>query len=366
MTLRSLAREVRAYPATVSFCLIWVVIFLAMTSVHLAEGNPLSLFQWLLPGFGGGHRFGDLTLQDLDHGQVWRLMTCNFVHYSLVHIGFNVAGMYMIGTMVESWYGPSQLIVIYGLTGGGGNLISVLIRYATGSSRVVHSGGGSVVILGLVGLCAVVGWRARSPDGKHLGLMMAIVLGMTALLGMVLPGHIDNAGHAGGTLVGFALGLAHRGFLDRASKPSAWGAGVVAALVIAACGGAQVLADWSEEASRHERLLIHRSDALGKIAQVLSALGPFVEQRAGLAGQRENLDAMDQVLGGRTRTAVRALRPLVEAAQVRPLSDPERREFAVRLKHALRQVLQESRLVQDKLRKLQLRRDSRYRPAGRT
>src|SRR5262249_23555899 len=135
MKWRALIRDVRDFPATLSFCLTWIVVFAALTYAHLAQGNPLPLFRWLLPGFGGGHRFGGLTLHELSQGQIWRLMTCNFVHYSLVHIVLNVLAMYQLGTLVESWYGPSQLVLIYGLTGGGGNLVSALIRSATGSGR---------------------------------------------------------------------------------------------------------------------------------------------------------------------------------------------------------------------------------------
>ena len=116
--------------------------------------------------------------------------------------------MYQLGTMVESWYGTPQSIFIYGLTGGGGNLVSVLIRHAIGSNPRIHSGGGSVVIMGLVGLCAVVGLRSRTELGVSLGRLMVFFMVTTAILGAVLPQFIDNWGHAGGALVGIALGFA--------------------------------------------------------------------------------------------------------------------------------------------------------------
>ena len=63
-------------------------------------------------------------------GEYWRLITSTFVHFSLLHLGLNVLAMYQLGTMAESWFGRPQLIFIYGLTGGGGNLVSALLRYA--------------------------------------------------------------------------------------------------------------------------------------------------------------------------------------------------------------------------------------------
>ena len=145
----------------------------------------------------------------------------------MIHLVLNLIAMYQLGTMVESWYGTPQFVFIYGLTGGGGNLVSVLIRHAIGSSRRVHSGGGSVVIMGLVGLCAVAGLRSRTEMGVSLGRIMVFFMVMTAIIGIALPQFIDNWGHAGGALVGIALGFGHRILLNAVRRPSAWGRGVV-------------------------------------------------------------------------------------------------------------------------------------------
>ena len=239
MIARWLAREIRDFPATAFFCLSWVIIFAAMTYHQRAEGSPLPAMRWLVLGFGGGESFGDLTLADLSRGQIWRLITCNFIHYSLVHLGLNLLAMYQLGSLLESWYGPYQLIFIYGLMGGGGNLLSALARLWMRSNREVHSAGGSVVIMGMVGLCAVVGWRSGSPDGRRLGRLMLTFIALTAGLGIVFPRFIDNWGHAGGLIVGVALGLGHRWLCARVGKPTAWGAGVLTGLVIVGCAAAQ-------------------------------------------------------------------------------------------------------------------------------
>ena len=174
-------------------------------------------------GIGDGHRFGDLALQDLARGEYWRLITSTFIHFSVLHLVLNLIAMYQLGTMVESWYGTPQSIFIYGVTGGGGNLVSVLIRHGIGSNPRIHSGGGSVVIMGLVGLCAVVGLRSRTELGVSMGRLMVFFMVTTAILGAVLPQFIDNWGHAGGAVVGIALGFAHRGL--SASRQQALGLG---------------------------------------------------------------------------------------------------------------------------------------------
>ena len=111
------------------------------------------------------------------------------------------------------------------LTGSLGNLVSTLIRQVIGSNPLVHSAGGSVVILGLVGMCAIAGWRSNRRMGRLLARQMGIVLFLTAILGLALPNFIDNWGHAGGALVGGVIGFLHPWLLASQSKPVDLGSG---------------------------------------------------------------------------------------------------------------------------------------------
>ncbi len=223
MTLRGVVQEVRDFPATFAFCLLWVIVFGGFMGTQISSGAHPSWQKWLFFGIGNGHRFGDLTLEDLGAYEYWRLITSTFIHFSLIHLVLNTAAMYQIGTLVESWYGTPQSIFIYGVTGGVGNLISALIRYEIGSNPHIHSGGGSVVIMGLVGLCAVAGLRSKTPMGLSLGRLMLFFIVVTAAIGIALPQYIDNWGHTGGALVGAVLGFMHRGLL-RAAQPRGVGA----------------------------------------------------------------------------------------------------------------------------------------------
>jgi len=64
MTLRTLAREIRDYPATACFSLIWILVFVALLFVRMREQPAPGLWRFLVLGIGDGHRFGDLTLHD--------------------------------------------------------------------------------------------------------------------------------------------------------------------------------------------------------------------------------------------------------------------------------------------------------------
>ena len=71
------------------------------------EPSP-SLWKFLVQGIGdvhrfgemtAGHRFGDMTVTGLRSGEIWRLITCNFVHYSVAHIALNLLAFYLLGTL---------------------------------------------------------------------------------------------------------------------------------------------------------------------------------------------------------------------------------------------------------------------------
>lgn len=241
---RNLIPDFKEYPATMSLCALWVITFAMMILTQIGQGSSPSLSD-LVMSLHDGHPFGDMTLDELWHGEIWRALTSTFVHYGLLHIGMNLYGMYLLGCMVESWYGPAQFLAVYVLIGGGGNLLSGLLRRWVGSNPEVHSGGGSTVVLGLVALCAVVGWRSRTRIGAYLSRQMIGVLIFTALLGQMIP-IIDNWGHAGGALVGGAIGFAHRTLIRTAHRPIARWAGVFGAVLVIASGSAQILDDRAE------------------------------------------------------------------------------------------------------------------------
>jgi rhomboid protease GluP len=331
MTLRTLAREIRDYPATSCLSLIWILVFVAMFAVRLREQPAPGWWRFLVLGIGDGHRFGDLTLRELDHGEFWRLITCTFIHYSLIHISLNVLAFYLLGTLIESWYGTPQFILIYGLTGGLGNLVSAMIRHAIGSGENVHSGGGSVVIMGLIGLCAVMGLRSQTAMGSDLGWQMFKALGLTGLLGITFPRYIDNWGHAGGALVGCFLGLMHRWFLRQYSQPSAWGMGIVTALVIASCALAQVNSDRREASIRRDATLRMELKLREVAYRNLRDAPALLDRNANHRLLASGLDAIAGLLDrDATRADYRRLRELAKAAATRVLSAAEKDEFEQR------------------------------------
>ena len=246
MTFRTVAREVRDFPATACFSLIWILVFVALAVIRMRQQPAPSVWQFLVQGMGDGHRFGDLTLLELRRGEIWRVITCTFIHYSVLHIALNLLAFYLLGTLVESWYGSPRFIFIYGMTAGLGNLVSAGIRSMIGSVRQRAFGrrvgrdhgadrarcrGGLAVAYG-------TGQRPGLADGQGAGDHGAARHCLSAVHRQLGPRRRRDRRAA--------LGLWHRTFLREYSSPGAWGLGVLTALVIASCGVAQVNADRRE------------------------------------------------------------------------------------------------------------------------
>lgn len=365
--LRQIRDDARDFPATFTLCILWVVVFAGMVTLDLTHGRTVGQAALQLQS---GFWFGDMTPRDLVSGQVWRGLTATFVHYNALHIGLNLYAFYQLGCLVESWYGSGQFIGIYVLTGGVGNLISGLGRWSMDRTPYVACGGGSVVVMGLAGLCAVVGWRSRSRLGVYLRDQMLWVLGLTAAIGLILPAFhlpiVDNWGHACGALVGAAIGLAHRLLAKQAGRRSTRWVGYLGALAIAASAVAQGANDqketvavrrqidqartrWAEAESRLRRLgdisrvyqavVVAPSRVVPRGALVTTVPEPGSAEKTGasdpeflfyetvLKASLTALDSMAAVLTqGQTATDFHRLRALIAGAVVEPPTFEEAHE----------------------------------------
>jgi rhomboid protease GluP len=141
-----------------------------------------------------GVKANDQILQ----GEVWRFFTPMFLHGSILHIGFNMYALYIIGPTLERLYGHQRYLGLYILSGIAGNICSFVFTPNP-------SLGSSTAIFGLLGAEAIFLYRNREIFGNaaQRGLMRIISIAMVNLVIGLSPG-IDNWGHIGG-LVGGTL-----------------------------------------------------------------------------------------------------------------------------------------------------------------
>ena len=138
-----------------------------------------------------GGNYGALV----SHGQVWRLLTCAFLHGGIVHIFCNMYALYALGPQIEILFGRVKYIIIYLLSAIGGSLLSY--KFSPSSLSIGASG----AIFGLFGAMVVfvLKYKDRIPKKVLNNLFGVIILNL--LIGFNLQG-IDNFAHIGGLLVG--------------------------------------------------------------------------------------------------------------------------------------------------------------------
>ena len=128
------------------------------------------------------------------HGQWWRIITGGFLHENLLHIGFNMYVLYLLGQMLEPALGAVRFLAIYLVSLLAGSLGALLI---SPHSLTV---GASGAVFGLMGAAAVE-MRARQIPVMQSGVGGLILINL--VISFTLPG-ISWGGHIGG-LAGGAL-----------------------------------------------------------------------------------------------------------------------------------------------------------------
>jgi GlpG protein len=132
------------------------------------------------------------------HGQVWRLVTPIFLHFSIMHVVFNMFWLRDLGAMIESRRGSLFFAILV--------LVSaVLSNLAQYEHRGPFFGGMSGVVYALFGFVWLTG---RFNPGAGIGLspdtvtimLLWLVLCMTGILGP-----IANTAHVVGLLIGCAF-----------------------------------------------------------------------------------------------------------------------------------------------------------------
>ena len=159
--------------------------------------------------------------------QYWRLVTSGFLHENLLHIGFNMYLLYLLGMMLEPAIGSARFAAIYFtslLVGSFGALL------ATPGPTLGASG----AIFGLMGAAAVE-LRARGFSVMQSGIGGLIILNL--ILSFTLSG-ISVGAHIGGLIGGALAGLAIRA-ADARRMPAL---GFLACLLLSAAAVAAAIA----------------------------------------------------------------------------------------------------------------------------
>jgi membrane associated rhomboid family serine protease len=160
-------------------------------------------------------RFGDLDTVLVQDGEWWRLSTSTFLHASPLHIVFNVMSLYTVAKHLEDLLGKAKTLALYLALGIAASATSFL-WHANTVPYFGKSVGASGAICGLIGVSIGFALRKRNVTRHTLGNYVGWAVWI-AVLGLS-SWNIDNAGHFGGLVPGFFVGLLVRRKRDTSAR----------------------------------------------------------------------------------------------------------------------------------------------------
>jgi rhomboid protease GluP len=170
-----------------------IVLLVSMGLIYLLQLLTSTLFFRDLPA-----EYGMKINQAILEGEYWRLLTPMFLHGSILHLGFNLYALYILGRRIERFFGSFRFLLLFLIAGITGNLFSFFFTPE-------WSLGSSTAIFGLLAAEGVFLYQHRELFGNRsrIALRQIIQVAVINFLIGLSPG-IDNWGHLGG-LVGGAL-----------------------------------------------------------------------------------------------------------------------------------------------------------------
>ena len=185
--------ELKKEPVTVALIVINILVFLAVD----LGGDSLNTANMLQHGAA-------YTPFILEGGQYYRLFTSMFLHFGITHLMNNMVMLGALGWNLELEIGKLRFIIIYFLSGIGGNILSLIAAISAGESAV--SAGASGAVFGLMGalLYVVIANRGRLGQLSGRGMIFMVVLSL--YFGLTSSG-VDNMAHIGGLICGFLFAV---------------------------------------------------------------------------------------------------------------------------------------------------------------
>ena len=140
--------------------------------------------------------------QTLVSGQLWRLLTPDLLHFSVMHLVFNAVMLWFLGSQIEAMDGRRHIVALVLITSLGANIPQFLISGPL-------FGGLSGVVYGVLGYVWLANqWRPRFlfPPALMTVAVVWLLIGFTPLTQVLLGANMANAAHLGGLVSGLLYG----------------------------------------------------------------------------------------------------------------------------------------------------------------
>ena len=185
------ARRLNARKPIVTYTLL--AVNLAAFAVEIALGGVDPSVPLLI-------RLGGIVPDLVRDGEVWRLVSGAFLHGGVMHVGFNLLVLGMLGRFAEQLIGHARFLILYTGSTLAGALASTM--FMEGSVSVGASG----ALWGVLAAQAVFAFAPGFlPPAIVPGARRAAVTNLGLNVFASFMPHVDWAAHAGGGIVGAAL-----------------------------------------------------------------------------------------------------------------------------------------------------------------
>lgn len=180
-------------PCTIILAAVNVIVFFILTSQGMTEDGMFLLEH--------GAMYVPRVQED---GEIYRLFTSMFLHFGFQHLMNNMVVLILVGWNLELEIGKIRFLLIYILSGLGGNILSSWWEVLTADYAI--SAGASGAIFGIIGALLYVAIRNHGRIGEISGRGLVFMILISLYYGFS-SGGVDNMAHIGGLLTGFVLGV---------------------------------------------------------------------------------------------------------------------------------------------------------------
>lgn len=180
---------------TVALIVINMAVFLILSAMGDTEDAVFMM--------NHGGMYEPLIVQEHEY---YRLFTSMFLHFGMSHLLNNMVLLGALGWNLELETGKIKFLIIYLVSGLGGNLLSLYYDQSLPLGERAVSAGASGAIFGLMGALLYVVIANRGRLGRLSGRGMLFMIALSLYYGLTSTG-VDNWAHIGGLVCGFILSV---------------------------------------------------------------------------------------------------------------------------------------------------------------
>ena len=185
-----------------------LIVFAALVAWLTGLGDNImsALFMYVDPRHHEWQTFAqrlDALSATLAGGQIWRLISPDFLHFSVMHILFNAVMLWFLASQVEWMDGRGRFLALFLVT----SLLSNTLQYLVSGPLF---GGLSGVVYGVLGYCWLSQQRRprfQFPPALVTFALVWMIIGFTPVPVWLGIGRMANEAHLGGFLGGLLMAL---------------------------------------------------------------------------------------------------------------------------------------------------------------